>query len=91
MYPTSQVCAVCRPALSSVASNSARLLQHKTLIAGRVAVVSGFNSGIGLETTRTLLDHGCEVIGISRNEERAWQAVKDLREEFPGATISYKV
>jgi NAD(P)-dependent dehydrogenase (short-subunit alcohol dehydrogenase family) len=53
--------------------------------------VSGFNSGIGFETTRTLLDRGCEVIGISRNEELAWQAVEDLREEFPGAAVSYKV
>jgi hypothetical protein len=32
-----------------------------------------------------------QVIGISRNEELAWQAVEDLKEEFPGAAISYKV
>lgn len=32
-----------------------------------------------------------QVIGISRNEELAWQTVEDLREEFPGAAISYKV
>jgi hypothetical protein len=32
-----------------------------------------------------------QVIGISRNGELAWQAVEDLREEFPGAAISFKV
>ena len=32
-----------------------------------------------------------QVVGISRNEELAWQAVEDLKEEFPGAAISYKV
>jgi hypothetical protein len=31
------------------------------------------------------------VIGISRNGELAWQAAEDLREEFPGADISFKV
>jgi hypothetical protein len=28
---------------------------------GKVAVVSGFNSGIGYNTTRALLEHGAEV------------------------------
>jgi hypothetical protein len=28
---------------------------------GKVAVVSGFNSGIGYHTTRALLEHGAEV------------------------------
>lgn len=31
------------------------------------------------------------MIGISRNEGLAWQTVEDLKEEFPGAAISYKV
>lgn len=30
-------------------------------LTGKVAVVSGFNSGIGFETTRTLLEHNAEV------------------------------
>ena len=39
----------------------------------------------------SVLLHWLQVIGISRNEELAWQAVEDLKEEFPGAAISYKV
>jgi protochlorophyllide reductase len=30
-------------------------------LTGKVAVVSGFNSGLGFETTRTLLEHNAEV------------------------------
>jgi hypothetical protein len=30
-------------------------------LSGKVAVVSGFNSGIGFETTRALLEHNAEV------------------------------
>jgi hypothetical protein len=41
--------------------------------------------------SRPLSLHCPQVIGISRNEELAWQAVEDLQEEFPGAAISYKV
>lgn len=31
-------------------------------LTGKVAVVTGFNSGIGFETTRSLLAHNAEVI-----------------------------
>lgn len=91
------VCSCCRPhGRTAQCSTSSPPLGKWTRqsvpdLRGRLVVVSGFNSGAGYETSRTLLEHGCEVIGISRNEELAWQAIEDLREEFPGAAISYKV
>jgi NADP-dependent 3-hydroxy acid dehydrogenase YdfG len=35
-------------------------------LSGKVAVVSGFNSGLGFETTRTLLEHNAEVGNASK-------------------------
>eukprot|EP00775_Hariotina_reticulata_P008233 gene8233-8423_t len=58
---------------------------------GQVAVITGFNSGIGYETSRALLEHGAEVIGVCRSAERGEQAMADLQEEFPTAKISFKV
>lgn len=60
-------------------------------LTGTVAVVTGFNSGIGFETTRSLLDHNAEVIGVCRSDERGEQALSDLKREFPGAKISLLV
>jgi NAD(P)-dependent dehydrogenase (short-subunit alcohol dehydrogenase family) len=56
-------------------------------LTGKVAVVTGFNSGIGYETTRSLLDHNAEVIGVTRSQEHAAEAVSDLQREFPGSSI----
>eukprot|EP00882_Tetradesmus_deserticola_P001704 GHRQ01001833.1.p1 GENE.GHRQ01001833.1~~GHRQ01001833.1.p1 ORF type:complete len:338 (+),score=132.53 GHRQ01001833.1:312-1325(+) len=58
---------------------------------GRVAVISGFNSGIGYHTTRALLEHGAEVIGICRSDERGHEALQQLKQQVPGAKISMKV
>lgn len=60
-------------------------------LSGKVAVVSGFNSGIGYHTTKALLEHGAEVIGIARSDERGHEAVAQLKEQVPGAKISLKL
>lgn len=46
----------------------------------RIAVVTGANRGIGLETVRQLAVSGWRVILTSRDEEKGYQAAADLRD-----------
>jgi NAD(P)-dependent dehydrogenase (short-subunit alcohol dehydrogenase family) len=54
---------------------------------GKVAVVTGGNSGIGFEVCRQLLERHAAVVMVVRNKELGEQAVEDLKEEFPGAKV----
>ena len=49
---------------------------------GRRIVVTGANSGIGLETTRELARNGATVVMACRNLERAEDAAADVRESI---------
>ncbi len=55
--------------------------------AGRVAIVTGANSGIGYESAKTLAARGATVIIASRNEQRGSKAMENLRREVAGATV----
>src|SRR4051794_21272030 len=46
---------------------------------GRVAVVTGANGGLGLETARELAAKGAHVVMAARNQEKAAAAVEDIR------------
>ncbi|MFK8250883.1 oxidoreductase [Ancylobacter terrae] len=52
-------------------------------LSGKLAIVTGGASGLGLETTRALLHAGAEVIVPARNTERARTALQGLA----GATV----
>jgi len=53
---------------------------------GRVAIVTGANTGIGKETARALAQKGARVVLACRSEERGKDAVRDIREgELAGA------
>jgi len=56
-------------------------------LAGRVAVVTGGSSGIGLATVELLLGCGAAVALCGRNAERLEHAVSGLREQFPDAKL----
>ncbi|KAJ9526743.1 hypothetical protein QJQ45_017511 [Haematococcus lacustris] len=49
---------------------------------GKVAVVTGANSGIGYETTRKLAENGAEVYMVVRNMDKGRAAVEQLRKEL---------
>jgi NAD(P)-dependent dehydrogenase (short-subunit alcohol dehydrogenase family) len=54
---------------------------------GRIALVTGANSGIGYETARALADHGAHVILACRNEERARRARDKLESELVRSSL----
>jgi NAD(P)-dependent dehydrogenase (short-subunit alcohol dehydrogenase family) len=56
-------------------------------LTGRVALVTGANSGIGYETARALADHGAHVIMACRNEERARRARDKLESELDRCSL----
>lgn len=56
-------------------------------LTGRVALVTGANSGIGYETARELADHGAHVLMACRDEERARRARDKLESELQRSSL----
>jgi NAD(P)-dependent dehydrogenase (short-subunit alcohol dehydrogenase family) len=56
--------------------------------AGRTAVVTGANSGIGFETARALAQKGATVVLACRSPEKGEQALERIRRESPAAKVS---
>ncbi len=54
---------------------------------GRAAVVTGANGGLGLETSRALAIAGADVAMAARNQERAAEAVEQIRRSAPEASL----
>jgi NAD(P)-dependent dehydrogenase (short-subunit alcohol dehydrogenase family) len=55
---------------------------------GKVAMVTGANSGLGLASARALSAAGAEVLMACRSPERATEAAEDIRNGQPEAKIS---
>jgi NAD(P)-dependent dehydrogenase (short-subunit alcohol dehydrogenase family) len=54
---------------------------------GKIAIVTGANSGIGYETARALAFKGAQVILASRDVEKGTGAVQQIRAEHPAAAV----
>ena len=54
---------------------------------GRIAIVTGANSGIGFETARVLAAKGATVIMACRNLDKAHPKAEEIRERYPGAKV----
>ncbi|MBA2946834.1 SDR family NAD(P)-dependent oxidoreductase [Streptomyces himalayensis] len=55
---------------------------------GKVAVVTGANSGLGMQTARALAEHGAHVVLAVRNLDKGREALARIRESAPGAKLS---
>jgi len=54
---------------------------------GRIAVVTGANGGLGLETARALAARGAHVVMAVRNQKKAQAAVDEIRAASPDVTL----
>lgn len=54
---------------------------------GRTAIVTGANSGLGLETARELARKGAHVVLACRNIEKGQAAVSDIESDVPRASL----
>src|SRR6185295_16511449 len=54
---------------------------------GRIAVVTGANSGLGLETARELARAGARVVLACRDMTKGDAALRDIRDGVPDATL----
>lgn len=56
-------------------------------MSGKTVLVTGANSGLGLETTRGLAAAGAEVVMACRSLDKAQTAVEDIRGDVPQAKL----
>jgi NAD(P)-dependent dehydrogenase (short-subunit alcohol dehydrogenase family) len=56
-------------------------------LSGRIAVVTGANGGLGLETARALAGAGAHVVMAARDQEKAVAAEKRILETHPRASL----
>jgi NAD(P)-dependent dehydrogenase (short-subunit alcohol dehydrogenase family) len=56
-------------------------------LAGKTALVTGSSHGMGKATARLLAEDGAAVMIMGRREDKLQQALADLRDMAPGATI----
>jgi FlaA1/EpsC-like NDP-sugar epimerase len=58
-------------------------------LSGRVAVVTGGANGIGFQISRQFAQAKAKVVMINRKEEQGDEAIKQIKEETPGADVDW--
>ncbi|GAA5172947.1 SDR family NAD(P)-dependent oxidoreductase [Pseudonocardia eucalypti] len=56
-------------------------------LSGKVALVTGANTGLGFEESLELAKHGARVLLAARNPEKGAAAIARLRDRVPGANV----
>lgn len=67
------------------ASSTALQVLHGKDLHGKRALITGCNTGIGLETAKSLAHHGCEVIMANRNKQATREVIAAFEEKDPNA------
>lgn len=65
-------------------------VQDMPSLAGKVAIVTGSNSGLGYETALALAGAGAEVIVAARSREKGEAAVTRIKAAHPGAKVRFE-
>ena len=58
-------------------------------LSGRVALVTGGANGIGFQISRQFAQAKAKVVMINRKEEQGDEAIKQIKEETPGADVDW--
>lgn len=56
-------------------------------LTGKTILVTGANSGLGLESTKLFVGHGAKVVMACRNQEKGRQALESIKAEIPDADL----
>lgn len=56
-------------------------------LTGKIAVVTGANGGLGLETAKALAGAGAHVVMAARNQEKAREAFDQIKERHPQGSL----
>ncbi|KAK0179882.1 hypothetical protein PV327_005593 [Microctonus hyperodae] len=62
-------------------SSSALSVLHGRDLRGKIALVTGANTGIGFETAKSLAFHGCTVIMACRNIKKGEEAIEKIKSQ----------
>lgn len=70
-------------------SSTASSILHGKDLNGKVALITGCNAGIGLETAKSLAFHGCEIIMANRNEKATMDAIELIEGERKDVKLKF--